>query len=190
MITDDHSSANTLHCRDSAVTCLVMLARFHGLAAQPEQVRHQFGDADNGLEPVDLLRAAKSLKLKARRVRLSGKKRGEKIQDLPLPAVARHIDGHYFIIARIHEGKALVQDPLKDKPETVSLDVMETLFTGELFLFTRRSVLPGAMAQFDFSWFIPAILKHKKLIYEVLLASFFIQLFALVTDFWYKLSPL
>ena len=29
---------------DSAITCLVMLARFHGLAAQPEQIKHHFGE--------------------------------------------------------------------------------------------------------------------------------------------------
>ncbi|WP_257282035.1 type I secretion system permease/ATPase [Endozoicomonas sp. ISHI1] len=167
---------------ESAVTCLVMLARFHGLAAQPEQIKHQFGDSDRPVEGLDLLRAAKFLKLKARRTEVEC----EKLQDLPLPAIARHSDGHYFIIARFHDGKALIQDPLKDRPETVSLDVLETLFTGELFLFTKRSLLPGGIAKFDFSWFIPAILKHKKLIYEVLLASFFIQLFALITPLFFQ----
>lgn len=167
---------------DSAVTCLVMLARFHGLAAQPEQIKHQFGDSTEEIDATDILRAAKFLKLKARKVHSPA----EKLQDLPLPAIARHADGHYFIIARFHEGKALIQDPLKTKPETVSLDVLETLFTGELFLFTKRSMLPGGMAKFDFSWFIPAILKHKKLIYEVLLASFFIQLFALITPLFFQ----
>ena len=173
---------------DSAVTCLVMLARFHGLAAQPDQIRHHFGDASQpgdasqSIEPMDILRAAKFLKLKARQVKACA----EKLQNLPLPAIARDSDGHYFIIARFHEGKALIQDPLKDKPETVSLDVLENLFTGELFLFTKRSLLPGGMAKFDFSWFIPAILKHKKLISEVLLASFFIQLFALITPLFFQ----
>ncbi|WP_081869762.1 type I secretion system permease/ATPase [Endozoicomonas numazuensis] len=167
---------------DSAVTCLVMLARFHGLAAQPEQIKHQLGDSTKAIEAIDILGVAKLLKLKARRVETHS----EKLQDLPLPAIARHTDGHYFIIARFHEGKALIQDPLKDKPETVSLDVLETLFTGELFLFTKRSMLPGGMAKFDFSWFIPAILKHKKLIYEVFLASFFIQLFALITPLFFQ----
>lgn len=167
---------------DAAVTCLVMLARFHGLAAQPEQVRHHLGDASQPIAAVDILRAAKFLKLKARHVKIGA----EKLQDLPLPAIARHPDGHYFIIARFHDGKALIQDPLKDKPETVSLDVLENLFSGELFLFTKRSLLPGVMAKFDFSWFIPAILKHKKLISEVLLASFFIQLFALITPLFFQ----
>ncbi len=120
---------------DSAVTCLVMMARFHGLAVQPEQIRHQFGDASQSIEAIDLLRAAKFLKLRTKRAEVSC----EKLQDLPLPAIARHTDGHYFIIAKCHEGKALIQDPKDDKPETVTLEVLETLFTGELFLSTVRN---------------------------------------------------
>lgn len=105
---------------------------------------------------------------------------------MPLPAIAKHTDGHYFIIARVHEGKALIQNPSKQTPDTVSFDVLDTLLTGELFLFTKRSLLPGGMAKFDFSWFIPALLKHKKLLYDVVLASFFIQLFGLITPLFFQ----
>ena len=34
---------------------------------------------------------------------------------------------------------------------------------------------------FDFTWFIPAIVKYRRLLGEVVLASFFLQLFALLT---------
>lgn len=40
--------------------------------------------------------------------------------------------------------------------------------------------------KFDISWFIPAIIKHKKLLTEVLVASFFIQLFALITPLFFQ----
>ena len=55
-----------------------------------------------------------------------------------------------------------------------------------VFLLTRRSLLPGGSGKFDFSWFIPAILKHKKLLGDVLVASFFIQLFALITPLFFQ----
>lgn len=167
---------------DSAISCLVMLARFHGLAAQPEQLKHQFGDSNTPLFETGILRAAKSLKLRSRVITASI----DQLQDLPLPAMARGSDGHYFIIARVYEGKALIQNPMKHAPETLSLDVLETLFSGKLFLFTKRSMLLAGMGKFDFSWFIPALLRHKKLLGEVLLASFFIQLFALITPLFFQ----
>lgn len=168
--------------QDSAITCLVMLAHFHGVAAQQEQLKHQFGDSDTPLGDIEILRAAKILKLKARQVKTNT----DRLQHLPLPAIAKHKDGHYFIIAKIHEGKALIQSPSKQSPDTVSFDVLETLLSGELFLFTKRSLLPVGMAKFDFSWFIPALLKHKKLLYDVVIASFFIQLFSLITPLFFQ----
>ncbi|KEQ17980.1 cysteine peptidase family C39 domain-containing protein [Endozoicomonas numazuensis] len=75
---------------DSAVTCLVMLARFHGVAAQPEQIKHQLGDSTKAIEAIDILGVAKLLKLKARRVETHS----EKLQDLPLPILSHHSDSY------------------------------------------------------------------------------------------------
>ena len=167
---------------DAAIFCLVSIARYHGLAADPAQLKHHFTDSATLLDDTGLLRAAKFLKLKARKIAtdVSG------LENLPLPAIVRHTDGHYFIVGKIHEGKALIQDPLKGTPETISLDVLESLMEQHVFLLTKRSLLPGMSGKFDFSWFIPAILKHKKLLYEVLIASFFIQLFALITPLFFQ----
>ena len=159
-----------------------MLARFHGLPAEVEQLSHQFGGAGQPFDDTAMLRAAKSLKLKARKMKTTV----EQLPQLPLPAVAKNTEGEYFIIARVHEGKALIQNPSKSSPDAVSLDVLETMLCGEVILFTKRSLLPGGLAKFDFSWFIPALLKHKKLLSEVLLASFFIQLFALITPLFFQ----
>ncbi|MFP6972517.1 type I secretion system permease/ATPase, partial [Xanthomonas hortorum] len=41
-------------------------------------------------------------------------------------------------------------------------------------------------AKFDFSWFIPAVVKYRKLMIEVFVVSFFIQLFALITPLFYQ----
>ena len=53
-------------------------------------------------------------------------------------------------------------------------------------MLTRRAGNLGGFKKFDFSWFIPAILKYKKLLSEVIIASFFIQLFALVTPLFFQ----
>ena len=79
---------------DSGIHCLVMLAKFHGVAAEAEQLHYQFGRGDAALDDIAMLRAAKSLKLKARKIKVAV----DQLTDLPLPAIARQVDGHYFIL--------------------------------------------------------------------------------------------
>jgi ABC-type bacteriocin/lantibiotic exporter with double-glycine peptidase domain len=49
---------------DPGLAALVMLVRFHGLSADPEQIRHRFGRGTIGIP--EMLRWAKELGLKAR----------------------------------------------------------------------------------------------------------------------------
>ena len=51
---------------------------------------------------------------------------------------------------------------------------------------TRRSALTDLSRRFDITWFIGAIHKYRRLLAEVLLASFFLQLFALVTPLFFQ----
>ena len=44
----------------------------------------------------------------------------------------------------------------------------------------------GELARFDFTWFIPAIIKYRRQLGEVLAASLFIQLFALLTPIFFQ----
>ncbi len=42
------------------------------------------------------------------------------------------------------------------------------------------------MLRFDFSWFVPAVVKYRKLLLEVLLVSFVLQFFALITPLFFQ----
>ncbi|MBI3771619.1 MAG: type I secretion system permease/ATPase [Gammaproteobacteria bacterium] len=172
--------------QDTGLTCLVMLARFHGIAADPGQLQHQFGRSGEVCGASELLRGAKFLGLKAKQV-TSDSSRLDRIQ---FPAIAQHHDGHWFILGGIKtEGddtKVLVQDPLESRPLIYTRAEFETLWSGALILVTQRAGLLGLDQRFDFKWFIPAILKYRKLFGEVLLASFFLQLIALVTPLFFQ----
>ena len=67
------------------------------------------------------------------------------------------------------------------RPTIEPIDVFASHWTGELILITSRASLAGELAKFDFSWFIPALVKYRKLLGEVLLISFVLQLFGLVS---------
>jgi subfamily B ATP-binding cassette protein HlyB/CyaB len=159
----------------------VLLARFHGLPADSDHLAHQQGKV-GFFTTQDMVLSARRLGLKAKAL----KSDWVRLEITPLPAIAVHEDGHYFIVARRDDDKVLIQDPQEKRPLTLPRDLFETSWTGELILMTRRSGLFGDGGKFDFSWFIPAILKYRKLFSEVLAASFFIQLFALVTPLFFQ----
>ncbi len=172
---------------DTGLICLVILGKFLGKAIDANDLKHQMGKGDERFTTQDILYAAKSLDLKAKSQQTNIKK----LQKAPFPVMAKDHNGHYFIIAKCDtedqsEIKFLVQKPAISSPETLSLEQLDELWAGEIILLTSRESIVGALRKFDVTWFIPAIVKYRKLLGEVLLASFFLQLFALMTPIFFQ----
>jgi len=171
---------------DSGLACLIMLARFHGQAADPDQLAHAFALKGQSFGTQDILLAAKQLGLTARLAKPAAKRWAT----IPLPAIALGRDGRFFVLARLEKTdggwRALIQDPASQRPETLSDDALSARWSGELILLSSRASLAGELARFDFTWFIPAIVKYRKLLGEVLLVSLVLQLFALVTPMFFQ----
>jgi subfamily B ATP-binding cassette protein HlyB/CyaB len=163
--------------KDTGLHCLLLLARFHGVPADGAQLQHQFGETDKVLSDANLLRAAKHLGLKAARMR----SRWEELGSIPLPAIAKRSDGRYVVVAKVEGEKILVQDPLDERPTVATRPEFEATWSADLVLIAKRSGLGPQDLTFDFTWFIPALVKYRRLLGEVLMASFFLQLFALLT---------
>jgi len=159
-----------------------VLARFYGLACDPEQLRHQFAVTGQPFGEPEILRAAKHLGLKAGTVESDW----SRLPAIALPVLAALKDNRYVVVARADAERVLVHDPLEPRPILVLRATFEASWTGRLILFTKRAGLRPEDRKFDFTWFIPAIVKYRKLLGEVLVASFFIQLFALVTPLFFQ----
>ena len=167
---------------DTGLLSLVILARMHQLPADPDQLKHEFGTAERPFDTRDILLAAKWLGLKARSVRSTL----VKLSQTPLPVIARLQPGRYVLIGGINQDTLLISDPFQETPQTIARDEFDTLWMGELILATRRSAPAGGFGYFDFTWFAPFILKYRQYLGEVLIASFFLQLFALVTPLFFQ----
>jgi subfamily B ATP-binding cassette protein HlyB/CyaB len=168
---------------------LCAIARFHQIAADTATLAHQLGLQPS--EPIganELLRAAKHLGLKAKLSTTTV----QRLALTPLPALAavRRADGSigYVILARCDDQRVLVQDPAAEvaRPTIEPIEAFAERWTGELILIASRASLAGELARFDFSWFIPALVKYRKLLGEVLLISFMLQLFALVSPLFFQ----
>ena len=174
---DQEATSDSRGAVDTGLMCLLILARFYDLPADGSQLRHQFAQSGQLLTDTDLLRAAKHLGLKAGLL----KSEWGKLPGTPFPAVAKRTNGRYVVLAKIDGDKALIQDPVEGRPLVLSREQFEAAWTGELLLFTKRANLRLQDLKFDFTWFIPALVKYRKFLGEVLIASFFLQLFALLT---------
>ncbi|MDA7415012.1 type I secretion system permease/ATPase [Xenophilus arseniciresistens] len=175
-----------------SLVALCALARFHQIAVDASLLAHQLGLAPS--EPIDaatLLRAARHLDLKAKSVRTTA----DRLPHTPLPALAvlRSESGEQrFVILAKCEGqgaqRVLIQDPAASsgRPVIQAMEAFASHWSGELILITSRASLAGELAKFDFSWFIPSLVKYRKLLGEVLLISFILQLFALVSSLFFQ----
>lgn len=162
---------------DTGLVSLLILARFFGVPADGGQLQHQFGQTGSKLSDADLLRAAKHLGLKAGAMKTAW----AKLAGVALPVLAKRRDGTYVVLAKLEGDKVLVQDPLAGRPVALTRKDFEQDWSGTLLLCTKRANLRPQDLAFDFTWFIPSIVKYRRLLGEVLVASFFLQVFALLT---------
>jgi ATP-binding cassette, subfamily B, bacterial HlyB/CyaB len=172
-------------CLRQGMDALVLVARLHLVSASTEALLHQLGRSASDPLAVDaLLLAARSLGLKSRQVRSTP----ERLPTTPLPALALMRDGGIAVLARVEGGRILLQrmGDAGSGPRVESLEAFGADWSGELLLFSSRAQLAGELARFDFSWFIPSLVRYRKLLGEVLLVSCFLQLFALVSPLFFQ----
>jgi subfamily B ATP-binding cassette protein HlyB/CyaB len=167
---------------DTGLMCLVLVARVLGVPAEPDQLAHRFMPRGGRFSAPELIRAGRFLGLKVREVDSSW----SRLQKTALPAIARNTDGHHVVVAKIDAQQVLIQDPLEPQPLTLARESFENAWSGRLMLLTRRAAALGENVKFGFSWFVPAVIKYRHLLSEVLAASFFIQVFALITPLFFQ----
>lgn len=173
---------------DSGLLALAMIAQLHQVAVDPGQLQHQFGHEGAACSVDELLRAARRLGFKAKAVKLAEAGIDAKI----LPLLASSKEGGYFILAGRTEDDAgnrtyLVQRPSCKQPETLTAEQLSGMWSGTAILLLPRGISPmGQNKVFNLRWFIPALRKYRGLFLDVLVASFFLQLFALVTPLFFQ----
>src|SRR6185437_7718659 len=168
---------------NNGLDCLVDLLRFHGIAADPSQLRHAYGLAGHGeLDFNDLIRIARGAGLKARAIH----RRPEQLKSLPLPAIVSLTSGRYLLLGKVLDDKLLVLEPGAAAPVLMPRTEFESQWDGGVILAAKRASLGDVARRFDIGWFISAMHKYRWLLGEVLLASFFLQVFALITPLFFQ----
>lgn len=164
----------------SAFDCLSLLFRFHGKSFDKASAARLHSSVDEP-EPAAIVRIVQRQELKARAVKSSM----DRLRHVPLPALAKDERGKYFILAKIADQGVLIQRP-KERPASLTFDELSESWDKTLVLITRRARLGDLSQQFDLTWFIQAFLKYRWILGEVLIASFFLQVFALVSPIFFQ----
>jgi subfamily B ATP-binding cassette protein HlyB/CyaB len=171
---------------DPGLAALSLIAGYYRIAADPVQLRHQLALTGRLAEADDLLRAANLLGLKSRVIRdLDAKRLGA----IPHPAIMELKDGGFVVLAVATEkGKVRLVNLVVQTAKEVSLDEAQALSSGSVILITRR--LGGAgvdPSTFGFRWFWPSMLRYRRPLAHVLVASLFVQLFGLASPIFFQL---
>jgi subfamily B ATP-binding cassette protein HlyB/CyaB len=166
--------------QDQGLYVLTTLLRLHDVGADPEQIRHRFGGVPIGIP--EMLRCARDFGLKARERFINW----DRLATTPLPAIAARRDGGFLVLGKAGDGKVLVQLPYASRPALMTRAELEAVWDGRVVLMTRRAGLADLSRRFDVTWFLGAIHKYRRQLGDVVLASFFLQLFALVSPLFFQ----
>ncbi len=170
---------------DTGLPSLALVANFHKLACDVEQVRHEMGLGTKPCTSIDVVRAAKLVKLKARRLT---KQRARALHGVPLPAMVEMKDGQFWIYGRRHDdGKMRLVNAVSREVRIVSDDELSDGWTGTLLLFARRVSLKQEVGSFSLAWFLPSLWRYRKPLMSVIVASLFIQLCTLATPLLFQI---
>ena len=168
---------------------LLLYTRLHNLHLSHDQLEHQFAQFDKSGEAADfglgqMLLALRALGFDAEL------KRGTRQDVSPyvLPAIMPARTGDLMLAGLIDAQGALVQQQGDIEPKRVTLSQFDALFDGQWIEaklvqppHAPRATDDGDGPKFGIGWFWHSLKKYRGLMGEVLLASLFVQIIALVT---------
>lgn len=145
---------------------LAVVARYHGIAIDPDTLRQRLAGTVGEICPAVLLREARHAGLKARLLRSAW----SRLSSLALPALVVRSDGRYWIVIRADQSRALIQEP-GNGIRLVPRGDFEAGWGGSILIFARRRGNGPGEGPFGLTWFIPFIARYRAQFVHVLVAS-------------------
>ena len=164
---------------DTGLACLIAIAKYYNIPAEYRQLERAYVLKSGAVDFTTLVRAARELKLKARKY--NGLKEKD-LDKLVYPVLIKLHSGRSVVITTIREGNIYVMDPAFSQ-QPVKVDRYKLLmdWTGDAILFTRRFELDKSKSKFGFKWFIPVMGKYIPFLRSVLFMSFLLQILGLAS---------
>lgn len=181
----------------STIPLLQLYCQLQGLQLENSQLQHRFAEFDKeGLAaPLGLGQVVQALHTLGFEARLKRGKRSA-LANAALPALMPTQTGGLMLVGKLDEGNAgapagaaIVQIAGDTEPKQVTLSEFDQLFTGEWIDAERSAALDernqtdsaAGNVKFGVAWFWHTLKKYRGLMGEILLASLFVQIIALIT---------
>lgn len=177
----------------TAITCLVLTARRHGVHTTVERITHDYALTEEP-ETRRLIRIAQDIGLKSNSKKVSW-------DDLArvgkaFPVLCRLKNGNWVVIAALSPAKegeepvALVLDPMSEGADMIRVDreTLEKAWGGEIVFLKKSFQMTDEEQPFGFRWFIPEALRHKSLFAEVGLAALLMHVLALASPVFFQIT--
>jgi subfamily B ATP-binding cassette protein HlyB/CyaB len=174
----DSAPKSCTSAADQGLAVLIALLRFQSIGVDGAQLRHRFGV----IGVPEMLRCAKELGLRAKSYKTSW----ARLASTPLPGLAVLRDGSFLLLGKVGNDKAIVHWPFSSRPSMMTQTQLEEIWDGQIVLMTRRAGLLDVSRRFNITWFLGAIHKYRHELIRVLVASFFLQLFALISPLFFQ----
>lgn len=155
---------------------MALLSRQKGQRLNIDTLKHLFGHLE-AMDEADLVRAFRDMEMQARGVSLTKRS----LKSLTLPIIVREQDGKYSVLQSISGDEAMVHRYGQANAETTSLEELLKHSTGRAIAASSCDADTDSGGRFGPGWFLRTIFKHRAVMREILIASFFVQLFALAT---------
>lgn len=163
----------------TGLIALELIAKMNQIPLDIRTVVRDYGLSEAELTPAELLRVfmAHGFKAKLKKLPLAQLPQS----GYPMPALVLKKDHTYAVLLKLDpiDNKALVFDPVKKSTHNVPFAQLEADCTGELIIVKHKLI--QSQIKFGFAWFYGEIIKYRLVMAEVLLGSFVVQLFGLVT---------
>jgi ATP-binding cassette, subfamily B, bacterial HlyB/CyaB len=168
----------------SGLRALCGIAAYYRIAADPLNLARDLAIFDRDASENDLLRAAKIIGLKAQIVRPSWRR----LARAPTPAILRLKSGDYCIFTgQTPSDLFRVVDPITRIARELAIAELVSEIDPIVILVARHFLGKGVDPRsFGFRWFAPSLWRYRKPLIHVLIASFFVQIFALVSPLFFQ----
>ena len=170
---------------NSGLECFVLIAKFYQIPVNSDSLIHDLGKSpDESIDSLDIVRGYKKIGLKSKSIPYNK----DKIDEYPLPAIIENQDGTFEILAKTDDKNVLIQNTSQKTPSLLRKEDFVKIKIKNIILITKRSSILSSDFKFGFKWFVSELHKYRKYIIDILIASFFIQILALVTPLFFQIT--
>ncbi|MFW5498126.1 MULTISPECIES: peptidase domain-containing ABC transporter [unclassified Maridesulfovibrio] len=170
------SHSNEGHTIDSGLACTALALNLLELPSDAKEIRRIVGTYEL-FTVSDIIRAVRESGAKADQQKTTW----ERLIKLRFPLIAVCKEQRFVLVAGAEENKILIRDPLQSGTLVLTREEFEAQWEGVVVLVANASQKSSEATKFGFKWFLPGLFRQRGLLTQVLCASFFVQIFGLIT---------